>query len=140
MKLLLFALFVSLALIAQNSATATHVAQLTWYPGAPASGAYTLVYSVYRADGACPSPEAPIGVKIASGLQIPQYSDTTILDGQTYCYQVTETYNTTESKRSNSAVAIVPGITVPSPSGLNVIVQVTVTVPIGPTPTPAALK
>jgi hypothetical protein len=110
----------SLLLIAVFSvaAFAQHVATLTWADGVNPPG---VIYSVYRAPGACilPVPASPAFTQIAAAIAVLNYSDSTIGTGA-YCYAVSATVGGIESVKSNYAQAqVLPS----APTGLTVVVK-----------------
>ena len=106
---------VLLALVIPAFAQAlTHTVTLTWIDPNNPTG---TTYNVYRATGLCTG--TPIFSKIASAVTVKTYTDSTVVPGN-YCFQVTATFNGSESVPSNSVNPNVPAF---APSGLIFTVQ-----------------
>ena len=109
MKKIIFAVLFCLAV--QAVAAQTHSATLTWND----TNAAGTTFNVYRATGLCTA--FPTFSKIASGVAVKNYQDTTVAAGN-YCFYVTAVFQAAESIPSNLAPAPIPSFT---PTGLNVI-------------------
>lgn len=94
------ALSLSFALPAH--AQAAHKVLISWTDTANPAG---TTYSVYRASAACST--NPTLTKLTSGLTVTTYTDSTVTNGQTYCYAVTANGPGGESAFSNEAPAII---------------------------------
>lgn len=113
MRLILTAL---LALMAHGQVTKT--VQLTWDDAVNPTG---TKYQVYRAIGACDSPNATFA-KLGTEVSEKTYTETGVGIGQ-YCYRVTAIFNGIESPPSNHAGATVPPGT---PGNLKILIQIEV--------------
>lgn len=85
-----------------------------------ASTSPNALYNVYRQAGACPAGTGALtGNKLNAtplATTATTYSDTTVIEGQTYCYYLKATLNTLESGPSNTAEAAIAPL---PPTGLN---------------------
>lgn len=80
------------------TAPADNQLRVSWTPGSPAGA----TYSVFRSTGACPGGEYTL---IASGLASSPLTDTGLVGGVTYSYQVTAEESTGECGSASSACA-----------------------------------
>lgn len=110
MFLVLALLFASVA----HAQAAQHSVTLNWVDASNPAG---TTYNVYRATGLCTG--TPTFSKIGSAITAKTYQDTTVTPGN-FCYQVTATFNGSESVPSNSINPNVPAF---PPSGLTFTVQ-----------------
>jgi hypothetical protein len=62
-------------------------------------------FNVYRAPAACST--GPTFTKVATGLSVLTYTDTPLIAGQAYCYQVTAVIGTSESVASNQVQVVI---------------------------------
>jgi len=114
MRYILSAFLLMCLAVGARAQTATHSVTLTWLDGKNPTG---VTYSVYRAVGLCSG--TPTFAKLATGLAVLTYSDTTVTPGP-YCYAVSATVNGVESVLSTTVNPIVPAF---APTALAATVQ-----------------
>ncbi len=90
----------------------TVTANIVW-----ADGQAGATFNVFRAPGLCSG--NPVFAKIASGLTVKNYADSTVIPGN-YCFALTSTINGIESPQSSTIMAAVPSF---SPQTLTLTVQ-----------------
>ena len=108
----LFGLYIVIAGVASAQ---SHSVTLTWTDTVNPSG---TTYYVYRAAGLCTG--TPRFYGLMSYIPVKTYTDTSVVSGNNYCYQVTAIYDGVQSGPSNEAQA---AIGVAAPAGLTVTVQ-----------------
>lgn len=94
-----------------NGASNTHSVSLEWDAPVTASGATIDSYNIYRGEALSSSGCSGINFMpegSTSGAASTTFTDTSVLGGHTYCYQVTAIINSTETLPSNAVEATVP--------------------------------
>jgi|SRR5579864_925994 len=84
---------VILLFLLATSALAQHSISISWV-NPPANAVTGITYNVYRAVGSCVT--APF-TKVASAITTINFTDSTVVLGQLYCYYVTSINNSVES-------------------------------------------
>jgi fibronectin type 3 domain-containing protein len=92
-----------------------HKVTIAWNDTVNPSG---TTYNVYRATAACST--TPTLTKLASGVTVMNYTDSTVTNGSTYCYAVTAVGPGGESGFSNEA----PAVILAPPSAVTITVTV----------------
>ena len=102
----------TLLLAVSSFAQSTHSVVLNWTASSDAKANPTLTYNVYRAPGNCSDPLLPKPIKINSTpVRTVSFIDTSVSEGNSYCYIAKSALNGLESVPSNTAQAVI----LPSP-------------------------
>lgn len=81
----------------------SHQAVISW--SAPADATAGSTYNIYRALEVCPASGLGAGpyTKVGSGITALNFTDSTVVVGNSYCYYGTHVENSIESAPSNTA-------------------------------------